>query len=52
MEFYDKFEDMFLDLSKVKNSVFIKRKCFGEYDAVIFTMSFLKIADGMVLQNS
>ena len=51
MEFHVKFEDMFLDLH-IKNSVFIKRKCFGEYDAVIFTMSFLKVAHGMVLQNS
>lgn len=48
IEFYDKFEDIFFDQSKGKNPVFTKRKCFGEYDAVALTMSFLKVVHGMV----
>ena len=51
MEFYRKFVDRFQDLSKVKNPA-VKRKCFGEYDAVTLTMLYLKVLRDIVSQNS
>ena len=53
MESYEKFVDRFQILSKEKNPVFskgilIKRKCFGEYDAVTSAMLYLKFFDDMV----
>ena len=63
MEFYDKFVDRFENISKVRNPAVskakvyqllraIKRKCFGEYDAVTLNMLYLKVLHDMVLQNS
>ena len=63
MEFCDKFLDRFENMSKVKNPAVrkakvyqllraIKRKCFGENDAVTLNMLYLKVLRDMVLQNS
>ena len=63
MEFYDKFFDRSLDLSKVKNPAVsktevqellraFKRKCFREYDGFTLTMLYLKVLHYMVSQNS
>ena len=62
MEHYDKIVDRFQDLPKVQNHAVVrqrsnkvlrafKRKCFGEYDAVILIMLNLKVLV-MVSQNS
>ena len=63
MEFYDKFVDRYQDISKIKNSAVtkakvqqllraIKRKCFGECDAVILTMLYFKVLHDMLSQYS
>ena len=63
MEFYEKFEDRFQDISKVKNPAVSKTKCSNylepskenvleEYDAVTLIMLYLKVLHDMVSENS
>ena len=63
MKLYDKFVNRFQDISQEKNPAVskaklshlltaFKRKCFGEYDAVILTAVYLKVFLDMVSQIS
>ena len=63
MEFYDKFMDRFQDISEVKNPAIRRQRSsnnlepskanvLGEYDAVTFTVLYLKVIHDMVFQNS